>query len=124
MGNDYIDSDNKVVANERFMLPEKPKRSYAFCSDTAYFEKMVDTIKGVDLLYHEATFIEKDKARAKETFHSTAMQAAKIAELTETKKLIIGHFSSRYPNPKILEKEALTVFANTQAVNDGDVFEI
>ncbi len=124
MGNDYTDSDGKLVANERFMLQAKPKRSYAFCSDTAYFEKIVDSIKGVDLLYHEATFTEQDKARAEKTRHSTALQAAKIAELAKVKKLIIGHFSSRYTNPKILEREAVTIFENTQAVNDGDVFEI
>ena len=124
MGADYTDEDGKLVKNERLTLPTKPLRSYAFCSDTAYLERLTETLKNIDLLYHEATFIEKDIKRAKTTKHSTAMQAAKIAELANVKKLIIGHFSSRYPNPKILENEAKTVFKNTVAVNDGDVFEI
>jgi len=123
-GHDYIDEDGKLVKNERLTLKQDPLRSYAFCSDTAYFEKILPTINEVNLLYHEATFIEKDKARAKTTKHSTAMEAARIAKLANVKQLIIGHFSSRYTNPKILEKEAKTIFENTIAVNDGDVFEI
>ncbi len=123
-GNDYVDSDGKVVKNERFMFPSKPQRSYAFCSDTMYSERIVETIKGVNLLYHEATFMEKDAERAKKTMHSTAKQAAQIAKLAQANKLLIGHFSSRYTNIKDLESEAKSIFENTKAVNDGEIYRI
>ncbi len=99
-------------------------KKYAYCSDTAYFEKIIETIKGVDLLYHEATFLENLLERANSTYHSTAKQAATIAKKAEVKQLIIGHFSSRYPdlNQNLLEAKA--VFENTQLANEGETYII
>lgn len=123
-GADYIAADGEVVPNSRLTYYAHQPRSYAYCSDTQYLEKLVPLITNVDLLYHEATFLEKDKSLAKQTGHSTALQAATIAKKANVKKLIIGHFSSRYKTTKEHKEEAQTIFKDTIAVNDGDVFEI
>ena len=99
-----------------------PSLSYAFCSDTKFYEPIAAIIKGVDLLYHEATFVEEHADRAKKTFHSTAKQAGKIATLSKCKSLIIGHFSNRYPDLDILLNEAKTVFKNTRIAVQGEEF--
>ena len=104
---------------------EGPKsRSYAFCADTKYDEEILNYIDTLDLIYHESTFLEGMKNRAKKTFHSTALDAAKIASLANASKLLIGHFSARYNDIKDFEIEAKSVFENTVAVKDGDVFKI
>ncbi len=118
-GADFITEDGKVVPHERLTIPAEPARSYAYCSDTAYSEKIIPVIEGVDLLYHEATFADTDKSRAKETGHSTAGQAAQIAKMANVKKLMLGHFSARYPDNNILLEEARAVFANTVLANEG-----
>ena len=123
-GNDFITEDGTVIENKYLTKEPAKPHSYAYCSDTAYSESFINTIKNCDLLYHEATFSDEHKARAKETLHSTAKQAAKIAKLVDAKKLIIGHFSPRYKELNILLKEAKSVFDNTYIVNDGDVFKI
>jgi len=102
--------------------PQRHSRSYAYCSDTAYNEKMVETIAGVNLIYHEATFLEKDKKRAKETFHSTAKQAAMIAQKARAGKLLLGHFSSRYSNPDDFATEASEVFPATEIATEGQTY--
>ena len=101
-----------------------PSFSYAFCSDTKYLESIIPIINGVDLLYHEATFTDEHADRAKKTYHSTAKQAAEIALKSEAKKLIIGHFSNRYPDLNVLLSEAKTVFENTEIAVQGNTFEI
>lgn len=93
--------------------------SYAYCSDTAYCENIVQHIKGVDTLYHEATFTNQDEGRAKATKHSTAQQAAKIASLAEVKTLYFGHMSARYDDPKLHLKEAKEIFENTHYAKEG-----
>ena len=112
-GEDYVTPDGTVVPNHRLTTPSDPPRSYAYCSDTAYLKSIVPQIKGVDLLFHEGTFAQCDAARAKETYHTTAAQAAAIALETEAKQLVIGHFSARYEDESILLKEAQAVFPNT-----------
>jgi len=123
-GNDFIWEDEKIIKNSR--LTEKPykQRSYAFCSDTAYYPKITDTIKNVDILYHEATFANDLKEKAKKTFHSTAKQAAEIAKKANAKKLLIGHFSSRYKKLFLFEKEAKSIFENTELVKEGNNYII
>lgn len=79
-----------------------PQRSYAYCSDTVYTESFIEQIKGVNTLYHEATFIHEHEERATETFHTTTKQAAKIAKLSNAGKLLIGHFSARYDDLNFL----------------------
>ncbi|MBN1180750.1 MAG: ribonuclease Z [Bacteroidales bacterium] len=123
-GEDYIKEDGSTILNQELTLPPQKMRSYAFCSDTAYYEKIIPIIKGIDVLYHEATFNKADKKLAKETFHSTTEQAATIALKAEVKKLLLGHFSVRYKQNETMIDEAKAIFENTIGVNDGDTFEI
>jgi len=123
-GLDYIDSTGTVIANVELTLDPREPRSYAFCSDTIYDESIVRHIAGVDLLYHESTFLNDKEDRAKETFHSTAEQAAMIAVKAGVKKLLIGHFSARYKNLYPLLEEAKAVFGNTSLATEGDKFNI
>ena len=85
---------------------------------------LAEKVKGVDLLFHEATFSRKDDKLATDTLHSTADQAATIAKNAEVRKLLIGHFSSRYRDHSHLVEEARQVFGNTEGVNDGDIYSV
>ncbi|HEY5510516.1 MAG TPA: ribonuclease Z [Prolixibacteraceae bacterium] len=123
-GADLILSDGTVIPNEQLTIPANPPRSYAFCTDTVFLPKILPSIQGVDLLYHEATFGGDQMELAKKTFHSTSVQAAEMARLAGTRRLIIGHFSSRYKSVEGLVVEARTIFPETYAANDGDVFEV
>ncbi len=118
-GNDYVTPEGEVVANERLTKAPIPPKSYAYCSDTAYSEKIIPFIEGVDCLFHEATFLQSEIMRAKETGHSSALQAAEIAKKANVGKLIIGHFSARYTDQQPLLKEAQEVFPNTILGTDG-----
>lgn len=117
-GADYVTPEGEVIANARLTRPSAPPRSYAYCSDTIFLPSIVEQIKGVDLLFHEATFADEDAPRAKETYHTTAAQAAEIAREAGVKKLVIGHFSARYDDENILLEEASAVFANTQLAKE------
>ncbi len=123
-GKDYVSKNGEVFPNSQLTLPPMHQRSYAYLSDTLFVPELAEYIKGVDLLFHEATFSERDKKLAKQTQHSTAAQAATLAKLAGVKKLLIGHFSSRYKEPVLLENEAKEVFKNTEGVNDGDIYSI
>lgn len=112
-GEDYVLEDGTVIPNARLTTPSDPPRSYAYCSDTCYLPRICEQIKGCDLLFHEATFAAADAKRAKETFHTTAPQAAEIAKAAQVKKLVIGHYSARYEDESILLKEASEVFPQT-----------
>lgn len=112
-GEDYMLDDGTCIPCDRLTLPADPPRSYAYCSDTAYLPRIVEQIQGVDLLFHEATFASSEAVRARQTFHSTAEQAAKIALDAQVKKLLIGHFSARYETETVLLEEASAVFPNT-----------
>lgn len=123
-GDDFYGNQDEIIAPAELLLPPPSPRSYAFCSDTKYLPDITPVIQSVDLLYHEATFADEHEKLAKKTTHSTARQAAMIAKEAGAKKLILGHFSNRYPDLSILEKEAKEVFPNTTLVNDGDIFEL
>ncbi len=123
-GNDFISSNGDVIPNSELTYHSLEPRSYAYCSDTTYSEKLIGLIKDVDLLYHEATFAKNEEKLARQTGHSTAADAAMVALKTGAKKLIIGHFSARYGNVEPLLSEARSIFENTVAVEDGNVFEI
>ena len=112
-GADYVCPDGTIVPNGRLTTPSANPRSYAYCSDTLYQRNILSQIKGVDLLFHEATFMHEDAARAKETFHTTTLQAAEIARDAEVKQLVIGHFSARYENEELLLEETQSLFPNT-----------
>jgi ribonuclease Z len=123
-GKDFLDSTGKFWKFKQYTLSTKSLLSYAYCSDTKYDERICEKIKGATILYHEATFIEKDSQRAKSTFHSTAADAAKIAHLAGVKKLVMGHISARYSTPKQHEKEAREFFENAIFAEDGMIINL
>lgn len=123
-GQDYVTPEGEVVPNSRLTRPAAPPKRYAFCSDTAYNRSIIPIIEGADLLYHEATFAECDLARAKETFHTTARQAAEIARDAHVKRLVIGHYSARYEDLSELHREAEAVFPGTILGNEGTVIPV
>ena len=123
-GQDYVTPEGEVVPNSRLTRPAAPPKRYAFCSDTAYNRSIIPIIEGADLLYHEATFAECDLARAKETFHSTARQAAEIARDAHVKRLVIGHYSARYEDLSELHREAEAVFPGTILGTEGTVIPV
>lgn len=123
-GEDYITPEGKIIPNERLTRPADPPKRYAYCSDTTFSPEIVPLIEGVDLLYHEATFCETEKARSKETFHSTARQAAEIANMAHAKQLVIGHFSARYDNLTPLLEEAKAIYPETIMADEGMVLSL
>ena len=112
-GADYITPEGEVIANVRLTRPSDPPRRYAYCSDTIFRREIAEQISGVDLLFHEATFAESELARAKETYHTTAAQAGRIAVEAGVRRLVIGHFSARYEDENVLLKEASAIFPDT-----------
>jgi ribonuclease Z len=124
-GADVIDDQgNLLYLNQEYTLPPQPSFSYAFCSDTAWNEKMMEQLHRIDLLYHEATFMEAEKDKAMETKHSTAAEAAMMAKKCEVGKLIVGHFSARYRELEPLLLEARGIFNNTELAIEGNTFEL
>lgn len=122
-GEDFVTAQGETIPNSQLTLESEPPKRFAYCSDTAYSEKIVPIIEGVDCLFHEATFMEDEIVRAKATQHSTARQAAEIAKMANVKKLIIGHYSARYIHQDKLLTEASAVFENTILGEDMMVFE-
>ncbi len=112
-----------IMAVEVTLKPRKPV-SYAFCSDTGWFPKLATYVRGVDLLYHEATFSDESEALAARTGHSTARHAATVALDAGAGRLILGHFSARYKSPAILEEEARQVFPAAEAAIEGATYDI
>ncbi len=123
-GADYILEDGTVIPNADLTLDPAEPKSYAFCTDTAFAEKTIDAVQGVDLLYHEATFLEKDRQRAYDTFHSTASDAARVANMAGVGKLILGHFSARYHDLNPFLEEAESVFKPVVLANEGLCFKV
>jgi ribonuclease Z len=123
-GADYRTPEGKLIQNQELTFQADPVRSYAFCTDTVCRKQIIPIIQNVDLLYHEATFADNLSDLALKTYHTTARQAAQLASVADVKKLIIGHFSSRYKSVKPLVDEAKEVFPNTFPANDGDRFEL
>jgi ribonuclease Z len=124
-GFDVVDENGNILyTNESLTFPPRKSRSYAYCSDTAYNEQLIAQVKHVDMLYHEATFTFDDQAKAVETQHSTAAQAATVAVKAEVTKLLIGHFSARYKDLNPVLEEARNVFANCELAIEGLTFSI
>lgn len=122
-GADVLNENEELIKNETVTKAPKPIKSYAFCSDTAYSEAIVPIIKGVSMLYHESTFLEKNKALCAPTKHSTAKQAAQIARQAEVGTLLLGHYSTRYDDLEVFRTEAQTVFKNVELAEDGKLIE-
>lgn len=123
-GADLQTEDGIIIPNIELTIPSYKCRSFAYCSDTAVYEKIVEYVHGVDLLYHETTFLDADKKLAKLTGHSTTTQAASIAQKAEVQKLLIGHFSSRYNNRDAFIQEARTIFANAFEAEELKTFNV
>ena len=125
MGADYQSQSLGVIANSLLTTPGYKNRTYAYITDTIYDpEYLVPILKDVDLLYHEATFLHDRADRAAETFHSTALQAAHIAQAANVKQLMIGHFSARYNDAQPLLDEAQSVFFNTVEAVEGQTYAV
>ncbi|MDR1746776.1 MAG: ribonuclease Z [Tannerella sp.] len=123
-GADYVTPEGEIIPNSRLTCPADPPLRYAFCSDTAFSPEIIPWIEGVDCLYHEATFMDKDLSLAQATLHSTARQAAEIALRAQVKQLVIGHYSARYEDIKPLLSEAQAVFPGTMAADEGMVVRV
>ncbi len=123
-GADYTDPSGKVHSNSELTHEPSVPRAYAYCSDTGYYEPVIPLVEGADLLYHEATFMNDKADAAAEKFHSTAAQAATIAKKAGVKKLIIGHYSTRYDSLDEILAEAREVFPDTEAAVDGKAFDV
>ena len=123
-GAGFQKENGTIIPHEDLTIPPPPPRSYAFCSDTAFHPPVAEIIRNVNLLYHEATFTEDLKDWAESTYHSTAREAAQIAQMANAGKLIMGHFSARYKSVSPFLEEARSVFANTEAASDGQTYKI
>lgn len=122
-GEDVIREDCVIPHSEAAYIPFVP-RSYAYCSDTAPFPELVQWIKGVSLLYHEATFPEEMAEMAEKTFHSTTVQAARTAFDAGVGRLLVGHYSSRFPSVDFYLDQMRDIFPEVALAHDGDVVEI
>ena len=124
-GEDLHDAAGHVwLVHTTVTLPPQPARSYAYCSDTRFLPALADQVRHVDLLYHEATFADDYAERAAVTYHSTARQAAEIARMAGAKRLLLGHYSSRYRDLQPLLAEAREVFDATYLSVEGEVYNI
>ncbi len=112
-GADYVTPEGELIPNSRLTRPAAPARRYAYCSDTLPLASVREQVRGVDLLFHEGTFAEEAAPRARETFHTTAAQAATLAREAGVKRLVIGHFSARYEDESLLLQEATRIFPDT-----------
>ena len=121
-GKDFITSFNEVIKNEILTTATIPPKTYAYCADTGYFEPIAEKIKGVDLLYHESTYLNALEEKAASRFHSTAKQAAMIAKKAGAKKLLLGHFSSMYETLDEFKIEAREVFENSEVAEEGTCY--
>ena len=119
-GADLTTSTGELISNDKLVNNKFKPRSYAYCSDTCYDERIIPMVKGVDLLYHEATFMNELLLRATETYHSTTFQAATIAEKAQVHQLMIGHYSARYKELQPLLEEAKSIFKNTILAIEGE----
>jgi len=124
-GDDVLDEAGNILYwNTDLTLEPKKSRSYAYCSDTAFEENLLEQIRQVDLLYHEATFSDADEMKAHETMHSTAKEAASIAQMAQVNTLLLGHFSARYKDLNPMLEEARSIFPNCKLALEGETFTV
>ena len=122
-GKDITLDDGRVIENQLLTFDPIAPKSYAFCSDTAYDERIIPNIENADILYHEATFLDSEQHLSEKTMHSTAKEAALIAQKANVGQLILGHYSTRYESIQKFKEEAETVFPNVLLADDGVSFE-
>lgn len=123
-GLDVVNEKGELIRNAEATIDPPPPRSYAYCSDTVADVTLTNYISGVDLLFHESTFLDDHCERAASTFHSTATQAAEVARQAHAGKLLLGHFSARYPDLAPFLAEASAVFPNCELATDGKMVKI
>lgn len=123
-GMDWVTEEGKVIPNSELVVSADNARSYAYCSDTRYLKDLYKIVKDVTLLYHESTYSDDYEGLADKYFHSTAKQAAMVARDAKVKRLLLGHYSSRYDYEKVLLNEAKSIFSNTMLSNEMDVIDI
>jgi ribonuclease Z len=123
-GEDFIKEDGTVISYQSVTLPGTAGKKYVFCADTKYDESIIPSIQDADMIYHETTYLDNLRERAEARFHSTSKQAALIAKMANVKKLLVGHFSSKYDTLEEFEKEAREVFLNTELALEGTVYMI
>jgi ribonuclease Z len=123
-GKDIILEDGRNVPNSELTFDPIQPKSYAFCSDTVYYEAVIPIIENIDVLYHESTFLESEEGLAQKTLHSTAKEAARIALKANVKQLILGHYSTRYESIALFKEEAETIFPEVLLAEDGKTFEL
>ena len=121
-GEDYQTKSGVIIKNEDVTIANTKPRTYAYCADTLFDPSLAAKLKGVDLLYHETTYLKDQEEKAKQRYHSTSVQAAEIAKLAGVKKLIIGHYSSKYEHIDQFLTEAKEVFENTEAAIEGTCY--
>ncbi len=123
-GADFVSEDGTVIPNERLTISPPKSKSYAYLTDTEFLPSVALYIQEVELLYHEATFLDEDTILASETGHSAASQAAQIAALANASRLVLGHFSTRYHDLDVFKTQAQKTFNNVELARDGVVFEV
>lgn len=123
-GMDYVNKKGTIVSNEAVTVEGPASKSYAYSADTLFDPGLAEKIKNVDMLYHEATYLHDLAERAAARFHSTSKQAAEIAKKGNVKKLLIGHFSSKYESLDAFLEEATSVFENTELALEGTCYKI
>ena len=123
-GADFVTPDGEVIPNSRLVVPADAPRSYAYISDTRYMPGLASQLKGVNVLYHESTYGDDHLPQSEKYFHSTARQAATVARDAGVGRLLLGHYSSRYEDERVLLNEAQEVFSNVSLTNEMDVFEL
>jgi ribonuclease Z len=121
-GKNVISEDGELIPNKEVTADPAPVKSYAYCSDTAFFPEIVPQIEGATVLYHESTFLDDKLELAAPTKHSTAKQAATIAKEAKVSQLLLGHYSTRYSNLEKFKEEASEIFPNSELSDDGKVF--
>ena len=123
-GLDYITKDDQLIKNDAVTIPAPKGKTYAFCADTKYDESIIPHILEADMIYHETTYLDNLQESAEKRFHSTTKQAGLIAKKARTKKLLVGHFSSKYDKLDEFEKEAREVFENTEIALEGVTYRV
>lgn len=121
-GEDFRNDKNEVIKNEVLTIAAELPKSYAYCADTAFYDPIIEKIKGVDLVYHESTYLADLEEKAISRFHSTSKQAATIALKAGAKKLLLGHFSSMYDSLEKFKEEASEIFENTEIAEEGTCY--
>ncbi len=123
-GQDYTMADGTLIPNDRLVSPADPPRAYAYVSDTSYLPSLAEQLRGVNTLYHEATYGDDNPAMAEKYHHSTARQAAQVAAAAGVGKLLLGHYSSRYHDERVLLHQAQEVFPETLLTQEFDAIDV